>query len=196
MRKKQLIKQMELLVAKNNELYNDNVKLVSQISELKKELENLNNKISSSVNIVSNSNDTEPSIAVKPISQTEVNPVEVVADIVEENITTENIENVSRVAVDEIDLSTVCDGVSAEYATELIGKVVIRSATVCNTFAESGGQNAKDLINLAIGMTEVFKADALAIVTEEISDDDKNAKLLEKYNAAIEYFDLLLTQIA
>ena len=201
MRKKQLVKQMEMLVAKNNELYNDNYKLVAEIAELKKEIESLKNQISSSANIITVDNEnSEPSVSVKSIAE-----IESATPALESSHTDEEIINTSTNAEDainveisapEIDLTSVCEGESANFATELIGKVVMHSATVCNTFAESGGQNAKDLINLAIGMTEVFKADALSIVTEKISDEDKNSKLLEKYTAATEYFDLLLTQIA
>lgn len=200
MRKKQLIKQMELLVAKNNELFNDNVKLAKEVLELKSELEALKETVNASANIkTTTAEDAEPSVSVKSVAPIEpiINDNDNILDVKDNDASENNAESgVSEVSDIDISLDSVCEGDCAEYASELIGKIVLRSAEVCNTFAESGGQNAKDLINLAIGMTEVFKADALSIVTEKISDEDKNSKLLEKYTAATEYFDLLLTQIA
>lgn len=197
MRKKQLIKQMELLVSKNNELFNDNVKLAKEVLDLKSELEALKETVNASANIKTTiAEDAEPSVSVKSVAPVE--PIIDNIDVPKTNDVFEEINESKAYEVSDIDISlaSVCEGNCAEYASELIGKIVLRSAEVCNTFAESGGQNAKDLINLAIGMTEVFKADALSIVTEKISDEDKNSKLLEKYTAATEYFDLLLTQIA
>ncbi len=197
MRKKQLIKQIELLVAKNNELFNDNVKLAKEVLELKSELETLKETVNSSANIkTTTAEDAEPSVSVKSLAPVE--PIIDNIDVPKTNDIFEEINESKAYEISDIDISlaSVCEGNCAEYASELIGKIVLRSAEVCNTFAESGGQNAKDLINLTIGMTEVFKADALSIVTEKISDEDKNSKLLEKYTAATEYFDLLLTQIA
>ena len=200
MRKKQLIKQMELLVSKNNELFNDNVKLAKEVLELKSELEALKETVNASANIkTTTAEDAEPSVSVKSVAPIEpiINDNDNILDVKDNDASENNAEGgASDVSDIDISLDSVCEGDCAEYASELIGKVVMHSATVCNTFAESGGQNAKDLINLAIGMTEVFKADALSIVTEKISDEDKNSKLLEKYTAATEYFDLLLTQIA
>lgn len=56
-----------------------------------------------------------------------------------------------------------------KYASEAIGDIVVSCASVCNEFAKKGGAAARELINLALGRTEVFKADCLTIATSDTS---------------------------
>lgn len=82
-----------------------------------------------------------------------------------------------------------------KLASEAIGRVVIKSAQLCNEFAAEGNQNSKDLINLALGRTEVFKSEALSLVsTEEMSDERFEAELRSREAAVNEYFELLSRQ--
>lgn len=86
-------------------------------------------------------------------------------------------------------------GAAVETASKAIGEVVRECSLLCADFAENGGSNAKDLVNLALGRTEVFKSEALAI-TEE-SDDIAYimSQLGEKKKSTLDYFELLKKQI-
>lgn len=80
-------------------------------------------------------------------------------------------------------------------ASESIGRIVLKSAELCNTFAQNGDINAKDLINLALGRTEVFKSEVLQLVSEDMSIERLSAEVNSREAAVVEYFDLLVNQI-
>ncbi len=81
-------------------------------------------------------------------------------------------------------------------ASESIGRVVVKCAEISNIFATTGDINSKDLINLALGRTEVFKSEVLSLATDcNLSDDMFFAEIRVKETSVIEYFDLLLKQI-
>ena len=86
-------------------------------------------------------------------------------------------------------------GAAVEIASASIGDVVLKCTELCALFAENGGSNAKDLVNLALGRTEVFKSEALGII-EESEDVSYIIRELEcKKRNALEYFDLLKKQV-
>ncbi len=96
----------------------------------------------------------------------------------------------------EVELSSryIANG-ALDIASEAIGRVVLKCATVCNEFAANGNHNAKDLVNLALGRTEVFKSEVLALVSDDMSAEMLSAQINAKEVATIEYFEILLNQL-
>lgn len=82
-----------------------------------------------------------------------------------------------------------------DIASEAIGRIVLKCAAVCNEFTSNGNHNAKDLVNLALGRTEVFKSEVLALVSDDISIEMLTAQINAKEVATIEYFDILINQL-
>ena len=106
------------------------------------------------------------------------------------SINSAEIENISNLK------STLLANNKLDSASSAIGRVVLKCTEACNTFVSAGDINSKDLINLALGRTEVFKSEVLSLATSDnISIDTFNAELCLKETSVIEYFELLLKQI-
>ena len=183
MRKKLLLFEIEKLVKKNSEYYNDNLALSRTVEELKLEIENLNNKISeleakriAEINCI-NENDNNDNYVLKDNFDIVYN----------ESIQTDNVVETYN---DEIILPDEINN-----AASIIGSVVLKCAEYCNKFTSDGGINAKDLVNLALGRTEVFKSEVLQIISSDETNDTKNRMINEGKDAVYDYFELLLKQI-
>ena len=78
-----------------------------------------------------------------------------------------------------------------DYASTIISKIVLKSATLRNTINTSNDQNANELITLAIGKTEMLKSEVLQVVLSDLSTQDKMAKMDNLFGDVNEYFDSL-----
>ncbi len=93
-------------------------------------------------------------------------------------------------AFDEIRLNK-----EMQYASEAIAEIVVSCATLCNDFAKIGGANCREYINLALGRTEVFKADCLTIASADTSYSVKK-ECIDRIKMDIEdYFEGLKNSI-
>ena len=210
MRKKKITEQIDLLVKKNNELYDDNVLLSRELEKKEQIIKELNNKISELL--------TEVDTLTLKLSNAE--KTEVIALEVNENSDSENksdalvqkdedvfssspdSEPVNEEATEEkavqftVPQSKIIDvEPKIADASQIIGKAVLKCAEICNVFTCEGGQNAKDLVNLALGRTEVFKAEILALVSQYDDFSDATAEVNSKFSSLEEYFDLLKKQL-
>ena len=68
-------------------------------------------------------------------------------------------------------------GRDIEYASEVIGKLVIESASGSNRLTSGGSTEHRELVNLLLGKTEVAKAEILSVVSENISFEEKKEKI-------------------
>ncbi|MBR5451650.1 MAG: hypothetical protein IKV36_01495 [Clostridia bacterium] len=82
-----------------------------------------------------------------------------------------------------------------QYASEAIGDIVVKCATICNEFAKHGGPTCRELINLALGRTEVFKADCLTIASSSTSFSVKKECVDRIKAEAEDYFESLRAQL-
>lgn len=83
-----------------------------------------------------------------------------------------------------------------EYASQTIGKIVISAATYCNKLtAISESNDAKELINLILGRTEIAKAEILKIVSENTDFLLKKELIDAQKNSAEDYFNSVMAQI-
>ena len=83
-----------------------------------------------------------------------------------------------------------------DYASTIISKIVLRTASFKNIIANSGDQNSAELITLALGKSEMFKSDVLQTVMSDITLDEKTEIMDKLFVDADEYFNSLEGQVA
>ncbi len=109
---------------------------------------------------------------------------------------TENImEEIPVTEMKETQKETSADlSYDMQYAASAIGKVVVEVSKICDKLADSSDPNKKELINLALGRSEVFKSRVLYIVQSE-ADSELKQKMIEKEKTeAFDYFDSIIAQ--
>lgn len=216
MPKKSILMEIEALVYKNNELfdeltatkrkYDDSKALVATLlqrtDDLQREVEEKNGVISQlqaeleALRVEADATEPEDCVVLDSVIESPLcddDDSACVDDSVAEACSgvciAEEPESVAA-AIAEADY-----GAAVELASAAIGEVVLQCTELCAFFAENGGSNAKDLINLALGRTEVFKGEALSIV-EELSDTAAVvSKLNEKKSSTLDYFAILKKQV-
>lgn len=82
-----------------------------------------------------------------------------------------------------------------EYASEIIGKLVIESASGSGELTAGGNTEHRELVNLLLGKTEVAKAEILAVVSEEGDFAEKKEKIDRIAEETRDYFASVLAQI-
>ncbi|MBR6532914.1 MAG: VanZ family protein [Clostridia bacterium] len=83
-----------------------------------------------------------------------------------------------------------------EYAAKVIGECVIEVTKVCNkiTLCEKG-ENQKELVNLALGRTEVLKSQILNILKTDKPFSEKMDLIGKEKQQIYDYFDSILAQM-
>ena len=210
MNKKKFAEQVELLVAKNNELYSDNVALNNELENKDKIIANLNSKLaelSAEIVLLNEKLSKSQNLSSTENSEVEVNEIsgsdeevlsrnnEVFGDSTASSTQEDTVveEKTTAFSVPEPKIIQVEPNIAD--ASAVIGKAVLKCAEVCNLFTSTGGPNAKDLVNLALGRTEVFKSEILSIVSENGDFTSNEVEVNAKLAALDEYFDLLKKQI-
>ena len=79
-----------------------------------------------------------------------------------------------------------------EYGAAVIGKTVVAAAKYCEQLKTR--DNAKELINLILGRTEVTKAEILNIVTSDNVAEEKRRLIDEQLALAEDYFASVTAQ--
>ena len=193
MRKIKLIKEIDTVIAKNNELYSKC-----------KELENLVNKNDTLIDSlklqleeVKAENEILRSDYFKPKQSTVVDDIDdgtVIVNNYDDENETEDVYSQSAMSNEKAYFKPLLNESVLKISSSAIGRVVLKSAELCNKFANDNNINSKDLINLALGRTEVFKSEVLELTTQDISEELLTAELNLKETEIIEYFELLLKQ--
>ena len=84
---------------------------------------------------------------------------------------------------------------SMNAGAQIIGKIVLSSAEYCNALSGAAApQNAKELLNLILGRTEVAKAEILRISALDIPYDEKLKAMEQELAAAEDYFKSVMAQ--
>ena len=82
-----------------------------------------------------------------------------------------------------------------QYGAEIIGKIVVKSATYCTDLsAREQSAETKELINLILGRTEIAKAEILKIVSQNITLEEKKEQIDREHADALDYFLSVLAQ--
>ncbi len=106
-----------------------------------------------------------------------------------ETIPTESENEV--VEVKEIELPS-----DVQLGASFIGKTVMEVTMLCNELTSKNTHNSKELVNLALGRTEVLKAEILKIVALDLTIEEKRALMQKEQESAYDYFDSLKAQIS
>ncbi len=81
------------------------------------------------------------------------------------------------------------------YAVKVIGKIVTESVKIGCVLASSENENKKELLNLALGRTEVAKNEISALVTTQLEADLIKASIDKEYALVMEYYQSILAQL-
>ena len=86
-------------------------------------------------------------------------------------------------------------GEEINYASAQIGKVIVKISDFCNNMVSTNNQNARELINLALGRGEVFKADVMTVLQSNVSFNDKSSIIEDKIKDVDSYIISLYGQL-
>lgn len=189
--KRQIELQIEELIKKNRKLFSENAELSAKVEEKDGLIAGLNEKIAVlSEQVSSEKLIIESLMTVKDGSgaDTVYSDSAAIGEIKAD-------EKPCAAAPERTDISGFETDPDISKASSFIGKAVRECAAVCNEFVESGGNNTKDLINLALGRTEVFKSEILLILSSDKSSEEKSCEAQELLKTVTDYFDLLRSQI-
>ena len=81
-----------------------------------------------------------------------------------------------------------------EYASAVIGKIVVASAECSNQLTNGGETKYIELVNLILGRAEVAKSEILAIVSSKEEFLLKKEKIDEVFAKSTEYFESVMAQ--
>lgn len=125
------------------------------------------------------------------IAELEKSAAEEVVQI--EEVTCEVTEDKPEEPKAEVSEPKLSDSMGA--GAKIIGKIVLSSAEYCNALSGAAApQNAKELLNLILGRTEVAKAEILRISALDIPYDEKLKAMEQELAAAEDYFKSVMAQ--
>ncbi len=81
-----------------------------------------------------------------------------------------------------------------DYPSKAIGEAVVLCASVCQEFKRLDPKLSNDLVNLALGKTELFKSEVMEIAISGADDVLAKAQINTKMSELAEYFELLKRQ--
>ena len=83
------------------------------------------------------------------------------------------------------------------FASSVIGEAVVEATKLCNKLTSFGAdQTHKELVNLALGRTEVLKSEILKIMKLEITFEEKKNLIEKERRDTYDYFDSIMVQIS
>ncbi len=81
-----------------------------------------------------------------------------------------------------------------EFASKIIGEIVLESARLSNILTADGEIKYKELVNLILGKAEVSKAEILSVTKESVSLENKKEKIYAVKDSTFEYFESVMAQ--
>ena len=196
LRKKELLLTLKNYIEKNTELESQvaelskaNEEIVDKTQQLLERAERAENALAElETKLAALNTVTEPVVENEETCEAE--------EIVERNtpVYREPLETEDGI-IDVTALENIPVNREMQYASEAIGDIVVKCATLCNEFAKQGGPTCRELINLALGRTEVFKADCLTVASSNTSFSVKK-ECVDRIKADTEdYFESLRAQL-
>lgn len=196
LRKKELLLTLKNYIEKNTELENSMQELKKANEEAVKKSEELLLRAEKAERAIK---ELELKLATATVDSEPVSEPEETAEpeeVVERNtpVYREPLETEDGI-IDVTALENIPVNREMQYASEAIGDIVVKCATLCNEFAKQGGPTCRELINLALGRTEVFKADCLTVASSNTSFSVKK-ECVDRIKADTEdYFASLRAQL-
>ncbi len=174
-----------LLIKQNNELFDKikilkskNSSLINQVNNLNTIIKDYEFKIALLEEQIEELKNNENVLVTEPVVQKTENVIE--------DIEPEITENSQK---EEIKLSD-----EFNFASNIIGDIVIKAAGFINKLTESDNPNKKELINLILGRTEIAKAEILNIISSDVTEGAKKDLIDSQFNESLEYFKSIIEQ--
>lgn len=217
--KKDLLRENYYLHKELKETTSNNQRLYSVISDYKNQIEELKAQLEGKETyiMVEETPETLDTIVIDPetldddelpelkieIADDEADEIESLQEAATEELQeTEITEEISEISAEQEDLKRQCDEIqlSSEmnYAAAVIGEVVIKVTKLCNSIVKTDEQDgmSKELVNLALGRTEILKSEIHKILQSEISFEEKKDLIEKERQDAYDYFDSIIAQIS
>lgn len=112
--------------------------------------------------------------------------------IIEEEI--QSVEQPPMEEAEAMDKKEIKLSEEMDYASSVIGAAVVEVTKLCNKLTEEQDISRKELVNLALGRTEVLKSEILKILGKEISFEQKKQLIENERKDAYDYFDSIIAQ--
>ena len=173
--------------------------LKARVAELEKENSNLKSFSANVVEAPAATPTFEPLSAVSednegPNTNTEEPEETKVVEAVETTEIAETVEEKTETTVKHIEVDSLEDDIS-KYAAKSISNISLKAAMLSNTLALSQSPNAKDLLTLTLGRSEVFKQKVFEVTKSAVSYDTAKASINLLEAETIEYFEQLKAQL-
>lgn len=187
MKKKALLKHVEALTEKLMEADECIKELNDTLTDKDKEISQLNGKIEK--------------MATAERENIKINePAEVTEEF--ETVTAQNAAeeksaptfDYSDFAIDETNETVIGEDIK-NYAVKVISNIITESVKIGCVLASSGSENKKELLNLALGRTEVAKNEISTLVSSDLPDELKKASIDKEAAEVTEYYQSILAQI-
>lgn len=212
MRKKVLAGQINMLLAENKKLFDkaNNAQLTADDYKAKYELAQIEKEalLKTVEELTKKSSELEERIQTQELKEQQkesvtiedFSPIEEVSVEIKEEVERQEVKE-EKGTEDDLDFSKIADSLdkisvndNVAYAAAVIGEVVVSSTELCNYFVSTNNNNAKDLINLAVGRVEMFKNQTMKLLDEEDSKENFKLKLQILVNEINDYFSSLKAQ--
>lgn len=179
MRKKELMNRLSELVLTVEELNRKVRDLNEENKELKLKLEEATNSVKEEIASVENKVEIENS---SEVFKNEGFTVKLVEEI--------DFDAPRDNAIPEAPAKPepILDDDALEYGAGVIGKITVESAKFCDKISEKGGSNARELLGLIMGKSEVCKNDILSIALSESTAEIKREMIDAQFNEALDFF--------
>ena len=137
--------------------------------------------------------ETDEPVVLKEEIDLQIAQIETLPEIVE--MEEEIMEEIFVTTSEEIQKETPTEfSNDMQYAASAIGKVVVEVTKICDRLKGSNDPNKKELINLALGRSEVFKSQILYIVQSDAESELKQKMIEQEKEDAFDYFDSIIAQ--
>ncbi len=198
MRKKELQRQIQMLLAKCENLSADLASAKSVSEHYKKELAQVKNQLEQATGLISDL--TAQLEATRVTAQPPTQVVAAVQEPAAQEPTPNQAQSVSEESAAEVPTApqkvvapTITAGADAgiDYGAKAIGDAVFACTKFCNG---ATGELQRDLVHLALGRTEVFKGTVLSVLEGEGTDAQKQQEIAKALSEVLEYFEGLKQQ--
>lgn len=182
----------KLLMMQNDDLFNRLQRTTLELERLRKENSRLNDivvSLNDRLDICNAKIEEYKNNAVSEITLTvgksESEGREQTHQAADTTVTNEPVQKITEVPVLSDDMI---------FGSEIIGDIVVDAARCSNDLAAMGRADAKELINLTLGKSEVAKAEILNIISSDVDFETKKQLMLSQKQEAQEYFKSILAQ--
>lgn len=186
MRKKELIKQTELLTQKLLEADRVIAELKDRLADRENDIAVLSDRLAKALQ----QNETTKVVENEPVASSQ--NCDSVEATEEGNASQQQNYGVFDITLTEKEEST---SDIKEYTVKAIGKIISETVKVNCVLAGGNGENRQELINLVLGRGEVAKEEISALMHSGLTEEEIKPLVDKQLSDTLEYFKNILNQI-